>query len=288
NKDLGAILTIVKKHISRNKIPLYKREKNSGLFRYLICRSSGYEKKHMLIFVLTAYNIDPLLPMLKELIALKNIKSFYINLNRKKTAEISGKKNILIHGDDHLVETVDNYYYRISPDSFFQINTAQTAVLYNEAEKMLPLSRNMILADLYCGTGTLTVRLAKKVKKVYGIEKNSNAVKDAAVNSNLNNAANAEFLNAEAAAGLKELCSYKKKPDAVILNPPRTGCSRSVLNTIIKNEIRYILYISCKPSTQARDLKILTQQNYVLLKCRPLDMFPHTTLVENIILMERK
>ena len=178
--------------------------------------------------------------------------------------------------------------FEISPLSFFQVNPVQTEVLYNKALEYANLTGNETVFDIYCGIGTISLFLAQKAKKVYGIEIVEDAIKDAKRNAELNGLENTEFYAGKAEEVVPKMYKEGKKADVVVVDPPRKGCDEKVLDTIVSMDPERVVYVSCNPSTLARDLAYMDERGFKCIEIQPVDMFPHSVHVENVALLERK
>ncbi|MGF7185546.1 23S rRNA (uracil1939-C5)-methyltransferase [Desulfitispora alkaliphila] len=234
----------------------------------------------MVIFVTTKDESD-LKALSNELISLEQtVSSIYHNINPKADRyNIYGECH-LITGDEYIQLDLLGLTFLISPKSFFQVNTEQTAVLYQKAEEFLQLKGSELLLDAYCGTGTIALYLAKRAKEVLGIEVVPEAIGDAKKNSELNKIDNAQFITGKVENELPRLVEKGYRPDAVVLDPPRSGCHQQVLDAVAKAKPQRIVYVSCDVGTLSRDLNILQQQGYATQVVQPVDMFPHTSHVE--------
>ncbi|WP_077067850.1 23S rRNA (uracil(1939)-C(5))-methyltransferase RlmD, partial [Paraclostridium sordellii] len=175
---------------------------------------------------------------------------------------------------------IGDLVFEISPLSFFQVNPLQTEVLYNKALEYAQLKEDDTVFDIYCGIGTISLFLAQKAKKVYGVEIVEDAIKDANINAKLNNLDNTEFYVGKAEEVVPKLYKEGKTANVVVVDPPRKGCESSVLDTIVSMEPERVVYVSCNPSTLARDLAYLDERGYSCTEVQPVDMFPHTMHVE--------
>ena len=191
-----------------------------------------------------------------------------------------GKVYKKLYGEDKLLDYIGDYKFYLSPKSFFQVNRIQTEVLYNKAMEYLDLKKDDIVYDLYCGIGTISLYMAPYVKKVYGVEIIEEAVEDAKYNAVVNDIHNADFIVGKSEVVLPKLVKEGIESNKVVLDPPRKGCEREVLETLAKMLPERIVYVSCNPSTLARDLRYLEDKGYKTLKVQPVDMFPHTSHVE--------
>lgn len=204
-------------------------------------------------------------------------------LNNIKCPNIINK-SILIKGNNYIIEKLKDYKFIISPTSFFQVNTRQTINLYEKIKELAHLNKNNIILDLYCGTGTIGLYLSKECKEILGVELNEDAIKDANKNKKLNNINNAKFIVGDAKQIIKKL-NYK--PDIIIVDPPRSGLFKGMINDLIKFKANKIIYVSCNPLTLSRDLKELINP-YKIEQIQPLDLFPNTYHVECICLLTKQ
>jgi 23S rRNA (uracil1939-C5)-methyltransferase len=216
------------------------------------------------------------------------MKSICLNINTSNTNVILGEKVIKVWGETYIEDYIGKVKYRISPLSFFQVNPIQTEKLYNLALEYADLQGDEVVWDLYCGIGTISLFLAEKAKKVYGVEIIPQAIEDAKVNARINGIDNAEFYVGAA----EEILPKKHKEenisaDVIVVDPPRKGCDQKLLDTIISIAPKKVVYVSCDPATLARDLKYLHEGGYELKKVRPVDQFGHSVHVECCVLMSR-
>ncbi|WP_432665888.1 23S rRNA (uracil(1939)-C(5))-methyltransferase RlmD [Wukongibacter baidiensis] len=283
------IIRIFKAFIDNNKISIYDEKTGNGLLRHILTRVS-YTSDDLMVVVITN---GTKLPFKDEIIneltkEIPQIKSIVQNINTKKTNVILGRECKTLYGQDKIVDYIGDLKFEISPLSFFQVNSFQTKVLYDKTLEYAGLSGNETVFDIYCGIGSISLFLAQKAKKVYGIEVIDAAIKDAKKNSELNSMDNTEFFVGKAEEVVPKLYKEGLKADVVVVDPPRKGCDRVVLETIAMMEPERVVYVSCKPSTLARDLKILDELGYKTEEIQPVDMFPHTTHVETIVRIQRK
>jgi 23S rRNA (uracil1939-C5)-methyltransferase len=209
-------------------------------------------------------------------------------INPKKNDSLSDQEPVLYKGEDHLIENMGGLKFRIGPKSFYQTNTIQTLALYDVAVRMAGLTGVETVYDLYTGTGTIANFLARHARKVIGIEYVDEAVKDARINSGLNNISNTLFFTGDMKDVLTEDFIHKNgRPDIIITDPPRAGMHEDVTRVILKAAPEKLVYISCNPATQARDVLLLSDL-YEVSKIQPVDMFPHTHHVENVLLLVKK
>ncbi|MGI6332343.1 MAG: 23S rRNA (uracil(1939)-C(5))-methyltransferase RlmD [Zhaonellaceae bacterium] len=199
-----------------------------------------------------------------------------------------GTNVTLIKGKTTIQEKLGDITFSISAPAFFQINVKQTEVLYNQAVNFASLKGTETVLDLYCGTGTISLFLAKQVRHVHGIEEVEMAVEDARLNARLNGITNVEFHTGKVEIVLPELLEKGVRADVIVLDPPRQGCERKVLEAAVAMNPRRMVYVSCDPATLARDLGILQEQGYKTLEVQPVDMFPQTVHVECVTWIQKK
>lgn len=274
--------------LSENNISIYDEESNTGLIRHIYIRYAEITNEVMVCLVSTSMNI----PKLDNLISIltqkyDNIKSIVVNLNNKKTNVILGQQCKTIYGTDYITDEICNIKVKISPLSFYQVNRNQAEVLYNKAIEYAELKPTDTLIDLYCGTGTIGLSAAHKVKKLIGVEIIQQAIDNANENAKLNSIYNAEFICADAGKASKMFVNKGIKPDVIIVDPPRKGLSLDVIDAICSMSPSRLVMISCNPTTAARDCKILVENGYEVNTITPVDMFPRTTHVETIIMMTK-
>ncbi len=285
NKDvLNTVLTFMEEY----KIAPYQEESGRGLIRHVMTRSAYSTGDMMIVLVVNGEKIPHEEELVRRLRTLPGVVSIVLNVNRERTNVILGRKMHTLWGSDTIEDQIGEVHYQISARSFYQVNPQQTRVLYEKALEFADLQGHETVWDLYCGIGTISLFLAQKAKKVYGVEIIEAAIADAQRNARLNGFTNTEFFVGKAEEVLPE--KYKQghqKADVIVIDPPRKGCERSVLDTMIAMEPQKIVYVSCDPATLARDLKILTEGGYRVDRVQPVDMFPHSVHVETVVLMTK-
>jgi 23S rRNA (uracil1939-C5)-methyltransferase len=215
------------------------------------------------------------------------INSLMYCINRKANDSLFDQEILLHSGRDHIMEQLEDLQFKIGPKSFFQTNSAQALELYGKVRDFAGLTGREVVYDLYTGTGTIALFLARQSGKVAGIEYIDEAIQDARINAELNGIGNARFFSGDIRDILTEDFIKKEgKPDVLITDPPRAGMHRDVVEGILTASPERIVYVSCNPSTQARDLQLLSAK-YSVVAIQPIDMFPQTYHVENIVLLER-
>ncbi len=279
---------IVKDFLRKNNISVYDETTGKGLVRHVMTRTGFNTGEVMVVLVLNGKSLpgqDKLVKLLTE--EIPEIKSIVLNVNTANTNVILGSKNIVIYGEETIMDFIGKFMFRISPLSFFQVNPIQTEVLYNKALEYAGLTGQETVFDLYCGIGTISLFLSERAKKVYGVEVVEEAVKDAIVNAKLNGVDNVEFMVGEAERIIPDMYQRGIKADVVVVDPPRKGCDEVLLETLVSMEPQRIVYVSCNPATLARDLGFLAERGFKVLEVQPVDMFPWTAHVEVIVGIQR-
>ncbi|MGL5206603.1 MAG: 23S rRNA (uracil(1939)-C(5))-methyltransferase RlmD [Acidaminococcaceae bacterium] len=282
------IIAVVREWMHKYHISAYNEDKGTGIVRHVMGRVGVHTGDVMVVLVTATYDI----PHVKELAQMlrqniPGLKSFVQNINKRHTNVIMGLKDRVIYGKSTIRDTLGTLKFNISPQSFFQVNSEQAEKLYNKAVEFAALTGKEIVFDVYCGTGTISLFLAKHAKAVYGIEIVPPAITDARRNAEDNHCDNATFILGDAARKLPELLEQGIKPDIVLLDPPRAGCEERVLSSIVNVKPKRIVYVSCNPSTLARDLAYLSKHGYDVPTVQPVDMFPMTAHVECVALLQR-
>lgn len=279
------ILKLIRNWIEKHKIKPYDKKKKTGIIRHIGIRVN--KDNEVMVIVVTGNNNLPFKEELIEILKNNNVISIYQNINILKSSITYGKDYIKIYGDYKLVDYIGEYKFYLSPKSFFQVNRIQVEVLYNKAIEYLNINENDIIYDLYCGIGTISLFIAPYAKNVYGIEIVKEAIEDAKENAKFNNILNAEFIPGKAEEILPRLMKKGTLGNKVVLDPPRRGCEKEVLEAIITMSPERIVYVSCNSTTMARDVKYLVENGYKVVEVQPVDMFPHTAHVECVVLMSR-
>ena len=260
-----------------------------GIVRHIMIRRGFTTNEVMVVLVTNGEK----LPHKEEFVDLmvKNIpgiKSVIQNINSKKTNVILGLESKTLWGEDTISDYIGDFRFNISPLSFFQVNPIQTEVLYGKALEYANLTGNEEVFDAYCGTGTITLFLSQKAKKVYGVEIIPQAIDNAWINAKENKVENVEFFVGESEVVIPDLINKGVKADVVVVDPPRKGCDKKLLDAITNIDAKKIVYVSCDPSTLGRDLAILEENGYKTLEVQPVDMFPNTAHIENVALLIKK
>jgi 23S rRNA (uracil1939-C5)-methyltransferase len=281
----NAIRDAVRRYAHRNALPFFNLRQQSGFLRNLIIRNSGDGK--VMVIVVFFLDEEKRREGLLDYIASEfpMVKSLFYIINNKKNDSLSDQIPVLYKGDDHLTEEMEGLRFRIGPKSFYQTNTRQALELYRIARDFAGLTGSEIVYDLYTGTGTIANFVASSASKVIGIEYVDDAIKDAAINSQMNDIKNTVFFAGDVKDILTEqFMEVNGHPDVLITDPPRAGMHEDVVKTILSAAPSKIVYVSCNPSTQARDILYLSEK-YKVVRVQPVDMFPHTHHVENVVLL---
>ncbi|KAF3361863.1 23S rRNA (uracil-C(5))-methyltransferase RlmCD [Chlamydiales bacterium STE3] len=270
----------VQKILQQSSLKAYNPQTREGELRYLLIRTSINLREVLVTLVTTSQLKVALLPLAEKIMAENpSVKGIVQNINDQATNVILGSSYQTILGSPSTLEKLGDLFFKISSASFFQVNTLQAECLYNKALSLSAVKGHETLLDAYCGVGSIALFFARHVKKVIGVERVPEAIEDAKANAALNCIDNTEFICASAETFIPTLDAI----DILILNPPRKGCDKSLLEQIPRFKPRMILYISCDPTTLARDVAFLCMQDYVIETIQPFDMFPQTTHVETLV-----
>jgi len=273
-KIFKVILEILENYIKKSQIRPYNEHLNTGNLKHVGIRVSN--KSEILIILVTKTRKIPFSKVLLKT-AKKNLpklKGIVQNINSKSTNKIFGDDQKIIYGQDYLIENIGDKKYKCSYQSFFQINHFQIKPLYDYIKSISP--ENAIVIDAYSGVGSIGIYLSKKVQKVYCIEENPSAVKNAKYNRKINMTENIEIIAGKVEKYLKQI----KDSNLLILDPPRSGLSKDMTKSIVAAKIKKIIYVSCNPTTQKRDIDILKTRGYFVKSLMGFDMFPHTSHIE--------
>ena len=283
------VIAIFKQYLKKFKISIYNEAANKGLIRHIVTRKGFKTGEAMICIVINGESLPKTDYLVEQLVeSVPEIKSIVLNVNRKQSNVILGDKNIVIYGEEAIFDYIGQFKFRISPNSFFQVNPIQTDVLYSKALEYAALSGNETVFDAYCGIGTISLFLSQKAKKVYGVEIVPQAIDNAKENAVLNNVDNVEFILGESEKVIPEMYQKGIKADVIVVDPPRKGCGQELLDVIAEMQCPRVVYVSCNPATLARDLKYLVEKGYTVQEVQPVDMFPHTTHVECVVCIQKR
>lgn len=282
------VLDVVGKWAKRANVPLYDETTHTGVLRHIYIRQGARSGELMVCLVCTSGKLPQTTRLIDELKeAVPSLTSLMVNLNKEDTNVILGDSGFTLYGSDHITDRLCGMTFRLSPLSFYQVNTEQAERLYTLAKQAAALTGDETLLDLYCGTGTIGLSMAREVKQLIGVEIVPQAVEDAVRNAQENGITNARFLTADAAQAAAQLKKEGVRPDVVIIDPPRKGCDEALVNTVARMAPKRVVYVSCDPATLARDLKRFAEQGYVTKQVTPVDMFPRTPHVESVACLSR-
>jgi len=289
NEASARVRAIIKEFVIGRDISTYDETTGKGLLRHIMIRSGFKTGELMVVLVVNGKTLPYREELVEALIGnIPQIKSIVLNVNRENTNVILGKRNITIYGSDSIADYIGEFRFNISPLSFFQVNPVQTEVLYGKALEYAVLTGSETVFDLYCGIGTISMFLSRKAGKVYGVESVEEAVRDARENARINGVKNVDFIVGGAEKVIPGMYEQGIKADVVVVDPPRKGCDEVLLDTLVKMAPKRIVYVSCNPSTLARDLKYLTSNGFEVQEVQPVDMFPWTAHVETVVLITKK
>ena len=289
NQEADKVIQTIRKLAKSFKIKIYNEDSGYGLLRHVLIRYGRVTGEMMVVLVAAS----PIFPSKNNFVkALRKehpeITTVVLNINDKSTSMVLGERNIILYGKGYIEDELCGCRFRISPNSFYQVNPVQTEVLYQKAISLAGLSGKEKVIDAYCGIGTIGLIAASHCKEVIGIELNREAVKDAIGNAKRNSIKNVRFYQGDAGDFLVSMAKKGEKADVVFMDPPRAGSSEKFMDSAAKMGPEKIVYISCNPDTLERDLKYLTRKGYQVDRICPVDMFPFTDNIENVCLLSRK
>lgn len=303
-RENAKILTAIRDYINENKVSVYDENTGKGAVRHILIRKGYHTGQVMVCIVVNGESLpheDRLVAKLTGLEfyngndgkldsvkgqAVPNISSVMININRENTNVILGDRCRTLWGKDYIEDSINGITFQISPLSFYQVNPVQTEKLYGKALEFAGLTGDEVVWDMYCGIGTISLIMATRAKKVYGVEIVPAAIENAKNNASINGLGNAEFYVGKSEEIAPKLAEQGAVPDVIVVDPPRKGCDEALLDTIVKMQPERVVYVSCDSATLARDLKYLAARGYEVKTVQPVDQFCHTVHVESVILMQ--
>lgn len=289
NESNNIIANAVRGIIKRLNISTYDEKTRRGVIRHIIGRVGTASGEVMVVLVTNT----EILPKQEKIIAelrgnIPGLVSIMQNINMENTNVVMGKRTLKLWGELSITDKMGGLTFNISARSFFQVNTVQAEILYNKAVEYAGLTGKEIVIDAYCGTGTITLFLAKQAKKVYGIEIIASAITDANKNATCNQISNTEFITGDATEVMPKLYQEGIRPDVIVVDPPRAGCEKIVLEAFARMNPTRIVYVSCNPASLARDIAILANLGYLAKEIQPVDMFSETSHVEAVCKLVRQ
>ena len=288
-EEFSEILRAVKFFVKEKKISIYDEKSHSGLLRAVYIRKGEVTGETGVCIVINGDRL-PGAELLVSVLStqFKDIVSIVLNVNKERTNVVLGKKFVTLFGKDGITDVLCGVKIDVSPAAFYQVNHAAAELLYSEAARLADLKGDETLLDLYCGAGTIGLSMAGKVKRLIGVEIVPEAVENAKKNAERSGVKNAEFICGDAAKAAETLQKRGLRPDVVILDPPRKGCSEETLASVAAMSPEKIVMVSCNTATMARDFKVLSELGYAPAAAQPVDMFPRTANIECAALLTRK
>lgn len=287
-EDFREVVNIFRDWIREKKISVYNENSGDGLLRHIYIRKGFATGEIMVCLVANGRNVpftDELIETLKA--EIEGLRSVILNVNTKNTNVVLGSECITLYGSDYITDELCGLKFNISPLSFYQVNHDGAEILYSKAKEYASLSGNETLIDLYCGTGTIGLTMARDAKQLVGVEIVEQAIENAKKNAELNGIDNARFICGDASKAAEILLEEGIKPDVVIVDPPRKGCDGALVETVAKMAPDRVVYVSCDSATLARDCARFLEVGYEVAEATPVDMFPRTGNVETVALLSR-
>ncbi len=276
NKRIDEIMRLIRSKLKL--VSTYDENTHTGSLRHVVIRHSSLGETMVVLVINEDSNLNPII---QELIKNK-VDTILINYNKKRTNVITGRKYKTIYGSGYISERIGSNFYKLGPDSFFQVNHYTMMKIYDKVRDYAKELKPKIVYDLYSGMGTIASHIADTVKQIYAIEVNEEAIEKGKLSAAQNSIDNITFIQGKSEDKIKDI---KEKPDLVIVDPPRKGLDEELIKEIIHSETKHIIYVSCKPSTLARDLKLFTDNGYKVEELECYDMFPNTGHVETVTLL---
>ena len=297
NEKADEIIATIRKLIPSFKLKVYDEDRRTGLFRHVLIRTAHSTGQIMVVLVLSSTMFPSKNNFVKALLKEHpEITTIVMNINDKRTSMVLGDREQTLYGKGYIEDVLCGNTFRISPKSFYQVNSVQTEILYNKAVEFAGLTGNETVIDAYCGIGTIGITAASymagqaggKGGNVIGVELNTDAVKDAIANAKRNNMDNIRFYCDDAGKFMTRMAAHGQHADVVFMDPPRSGSDETFLNCVARLAPKKIVYISCGPDTLARDLGVLKKKGYRVEKMVGVDLFPMTEHVETVVLLSHK
>lgn len=286
---IDPVLKTIQQLFKKYRVSIYDEKRNRGLIRHVLVRRGVKSNQTMVVLVCNESVFNGSKNFCKLLIQKHpSIKTIVMNVNKRKTSVVLGEEEKILYGSGFIIDTLCDLKFKISAKSFYQINHSQCEVLYSKATSLLQFNGDEVVLDTYCGIGTIGMTVAKSVSKVIGVELNKDAIKDAKQNAAFNSISNIQFICDDATKYMVDLANQNKSIDVVIMDPPRSGSTKQFIDAIFKLKVPQVLYISCDPQTQVRDLVYFKKMGYTFDTLIPVDMFPNTKHIESIVCLKKK
>lgn len=285
-REIGSV---VLDWVNEKQLPVYQEQSHKGCLRHLYLRQ-GYHSKEVMVCFIVKYSIAEELTSLAKLLQEKfpTITSVSMNINTEKTNVIMGRKTQTILGNPYITDTMCGNKIQISPEAFYQVNTAQAERLYGIGKEFAQLTSDMKLMDLYCGAGTIGLSMAREVQELIGVEIVPPAVENAKLNAKANAIKNATFQCGDAGTIATKLAEEGACPDVICVDPPRKGCDEATIESVVTMAPKRVVMISCNPATAARDCSLFEAKGYTCEKVQAVDLFPCTSHVECVVLLTKR
>ena len=288
DETAGQIIADIRRMMPRFHMTAYNENTRRGFLRHVLVKR-GFATGQVMVVLVAG---TPVMPGKNDFVQAllrqhPEITTLVLNINSAFTSMVLGEKETVLYGPGYIEDVLCGKRFRISSRSFYQINPVQTEVLYTKALAMAGLSGRETVIDAYCGIGTIGIIAAGQAKEVIGVEVNGDAVKDAVTNAKTNGVQNIRFFHADAGRFMRQLAADRVPVDVVLMDPPRAGSDTAFLSSVCTLRPQKVVYISCNPETQGRDLAYLCKNGYKAVRAQPVDMFPHTNHVETVVLMTR-
>ena len=289
DKKADEIILTIRKLVKDFKLTVYDERKGNGFLRHVLVKR-GFATNEIMVVLVTGTGVFPSKNnFIKALLDVHpEITTIVQNINNKFTSMVLGEKEIVLYGKGYIEDVLCGCTFRISPKSFYQINPIQTEILYGKAIEFAGLAGREKVIDAYCGIGTIGIVASKNAGEVIGCELNPDAIKDAKINAKINGIENIKFVCADAGEFMLGMKEQGEKCDVLFMDPPRAGSDKRFLSCAVALSPEKIVYISCNPETQQRDLYYLIKNGYKVKKIQPVDMFPYTAHVETVVLLSQK
>ena len=288
DQQADAILATIRKLMTSFKLQPYNEDRRSGVLRHVLIRKGYFTGQILVVLVTGSYQFPGKNNFVAALCkAHPEITTVIHSINGAKTRMVLGEQQKTVKGPGFINDRLLGCTFRISAGSFYQVNPIQTEKLYSQALQMADLTGTESVLDAYCGTGTIGILAAQAAKNVIGVELNRQAVQDAIINAKINQVQNIRFVCDDAGKFLQKAAAKNEVPEVVIMDPPRAGSDEAFLSALVYASPKKVVYISCNPETQARDVQYLTKHGYKIMNMQPVDLFPHTDHVENIALIQK-
>ena len=287
--ELQQIVLTIQKMMKKYRMEPYDEDRERGFLRYIYLRKSYYTQQVMVVLVVSSFVFPAKKAFIEELLEKHpSIATIVLNLNKRHTSIVLSDNEKVIYGSGKIQDTLCKTHFQLSSRSFYQVNPVQTELLYQKAIEMANVKGDERVLDTYCGIGTIGLIVSKQVKEVVGVEVNKQAIQDAIYNAKLNHRKNIHFHAVDASEYMKHAAIAKENFDVVFMDPPRSGSTHEFLSSLVKMKPKKVVYISCGPDTQKRDVQYLIKNGYKIQKFVGVDMFPYTNHVESIVCLSRE